>query len=96
MSNPHEGRPPHPQYGKPLSGKPSVHAGITFRPYRRGIGLYVRVSDDFRICVYDHFQSGSTYTATVDGVGVDGGKRFRSQTRCFEAAVAQARRGQTA
>lgn len=89
MSNPHEGRPPHPQYGKPLSGRPSVHDGVTFRPYRSGINRYVRISDDFRIAVYDHHDRGSTYTATVDGVPLD--KRFRSQERCFAAAIAKAR-----
>jgi hypothetical protein len=38
---------------------------VTFRPYRRGIGRYARVSDDFRIEVYD---SGNHLSVKVDGL----------------------------
>jgi len=89
MPNPHEGREPHPKYGAPLGGKPETIDGVTFRPYRRGISLYVRVSDDFRIEVFTRHNTGTTYFALVDGVNM--GRDFRSQARCYAAAIAKAR-----
>lgn len=76
MAGPHEGRPPHPQYGAPLSGQPHVIQGVTFRPYRLGVSRYARISDDFRIEVRD-WPGGLTYRLTVDGVGLP----FRFRTR---------------
>ncbi|HEY2593129.1 MAG TPA: hypothetical protein VGK33_04435 [Chloroflexota bacterium] len=91
--SPHEGRPPHPRYGAPLGGKPVTIDGVVFRPYRAGIGMTLRASDDFRITV--HANRGGrawTYSASVDGVYVQseggGAKRFRTDRAACEAGVA--------
>jgi hypothetical protein len=80
----HEGRPAHPRYGLPLSGSPRTFAGVTFRPYKRGILLYITVSDDFRIELYTTTNRNS-WTAVVDGEPLP--TRFRSETNAAEAAV---------
>ena len=77
---------PHPQYGNALSGRPITVQGIIFRPYQRGIGLYARVSDDFRMEVWRPYHS-TTYRAWAAGIGLT--KKFRSEQRAFEAAIAQ-------
>jgi hypothetical protein len=92
MTNPHEGRPPHPQYGAPLSGNPWVIAEVTFRPYRVGVALTARCSDDFRITIWPHIdQTRWTYSALVDGVPIRGPtgnvRRFRSDHAAAEHAV---------
>lgn len=74
-ANPHEGRPPHPKYGAPLSGAPKVIEGITFRPYRTGILLSAWISDDFRI-FFDRSTHRNTYYVSVnDGESGKGGFR---------------------
>jgi hypothetical protein len=96
MANPHEGRPPHPRYGAPLGGRPITVLGVTFRPYRTGIGDTARCSDDFRITIAaNKYGTGRhwTYTALVDGVSIRSdaderhAKRFRSDRTAAEAAV---------
>jgi hypothetical protein len=74
-----------PEYGKCLSGRPRVYKGVTFRPYRRGILLYIWVSDCERFKVFHLGQSGTTYAAMADGK--DLGKRFRSIENAMLAAV---------
>lgn len=96
MTKPHEGRPPHPVYGEPLSGAPTTWAGVVFRPYRVGRPALtnVRVSDDFRIEVRSRGSYWTTYTVTVDGKVVetigktrDHPKYFRDQKAAAEAGV---------
>ena len=101
MTNPHEGRPPHPKYGAPLSGRPAVIDGVTFRPYRAGIALTARCSDDFRITIWPHTdQTRWTYSALVDGVPVRGStgntRRFRSDFAAAEAGVKALKRQEAA
>lgn len=73
--NYHEGRPPHPKYGAPLSGAPKVIEGITFRPYSTGIQRSCWISDDFRIA-FDRSTYRNTYHASVDD-GESGKGGFR-------------------
>lgn len=80
---------PHPEYGHALGGAPFTVGGITFRPYRRGILRYIRVSDDFRIEVYA-VDGRSTYRAGVDGVCMP--KKFRFEKNAYAAAIAQTNR----
>lgn len=84
----HAGRGPHPKYGLPLSGQPKTVDGVVFRPYRRGVSLYSRVSDDFRIEVLNSY-SRSTYTVLVDGVSLP--TRFRLESTAFAAGVKAAK-----
>ena len=86
----HEGRPPHPEYGYALSGDAYTYKGVTFRPYRRGIGLYVRISDDFRIELF----SDSVVMCRVDGQFLMSApppsrrrKRFRYTHTAIDAAL---------
>lgn len=79
---------PHPAYGKALSGRPNTVEGVIFRPYQRGVCLYSRCSDDFRIEVYRPIR-GSTYRALVDGVMLP--TKFRSEQRAFLAGIAKAK-----
>jgi hypothetical protein len=88
MINHHEGRPPHPTYGPPLSGRPVIVAGTVFRFYRAGMMTTVRCSDDFRITITT---DGRTWSGQVDGVplrGIAGNvKRFLSDYAAAEAGV---------
>ena len=87
MSGPHEGRPPHPTYGPPLSGAPWTVEGVTFRPYRTPgrASQYVRVSDDFRIEVAQRSPFHLTYVASVDGQRLR--PYFRTQRTAAQAAI---------
>lgn len=76
-------RPTHPKYGKALSGAPYTVHNVTFWPYRRGVNLYVRVSEDRRIEVFD--QRGHTMAVTVDGETVPG--KFRTRETAVAAAL---------
>jgi hypothetical protein len=84
MAKVHDGRPPHPVYGPPLSGQPEVRYGVTFRPYQVGIGQTARVSDDFRMEVRSS-ASYSDYRAVVDGQALP--PRFRDKEGAYAAAV---------
>lgn len=85
MAGKHDGRPPHPQYGAPTSGAPKVWEGITFRPYRVGVNRYARISDDFRVVVWDSPYS-NTFRASVDGRFLE--KKFRKPETAVRAACA--------
>jgi hypothetical protein len=84
----HEGRPPHPVYGAPLSGAPRAFAGVVFRPYRAGVARFVLVSDDWRVIVWRH---DTTWGAIADDrtVASPSGKpkRFRSERAACQAGV---------
>lgn len=81
----------HPHYGAALSGKPVTIEGVTFRPYRRGIALFSRCSDDFRIEVYRPYR-GETYVAVADGTMLP--TRFRSEKNAYLAAIKRLRGAQ--
>jgi hypothetical protein len=91
MTNLNEGRPPHPEYGPPLSGGPVTWGGVVFRPYSVGRGTNARISDDFRIRAQERSSWTMTYWVAVDGVALSGpsGKRkyFRTQQAAAEAGV---------
>lgn len=75
---------PHPRYGAPLGGLPQECDGVTFRPYRTGIGSTARVSDCHRIIVYQPIHT-ATFLASVDGEVL--GTRFRSRVTAYQAGV---------
>lgn len=79
-----DGGPKHPIYGACLGGSPWDVDGVTFYPYRRRIGSYVRVSKDFRIEVWAN-SSANTYCSRLDGKTI--GVRFRSQETAARAAI---------
>lgn len=80
---------PHPKYGAPLSGRPLTIDGVTFRPYRCGILMYVRVSDDFRIEVSRAYK-GETWRASFDGISLP--VKFRHEKNAYRAGVAAVRK----
>lgn len=74
--------PPHPVFGKPLSGAPKTVGGVTFRPYRTGIGTSARISDDHRAHVW---RSRKSWRASVDGEMLP--THFRYEGTAYAAVV---------
>ena len=66
----------HPTYGRPTAGRVMMVEDVVFRPYKAGLALNVRCSDDHRITLLSH---GAGFIGFVDGVVIvtRGGDRFR-------------------
>lgn len=82
-----KGRPRHPQYGAALGGATQTVDGVEFYPYRRGIGLYIRVSQDGRIAICEVGKTGSSFHCSVDGLALP--KKFRLFATAAAAGIAK-------